>query len=85
MIYNTSLAVVTGGTCSPPATQWPPGGSKCPTGSGEGCTPRFWPLASTFAKYFFDLSTPSMIKVDDGGEKQGREMGATNVNCLHGD
>ena len=68
------------GTRLPPATshrlqipgrQW---AAKWPTGPGNACTPRFLGVLSHFRKIrFFDQSTPSMRKVDDGEKKKKKE------------
>ena len=42
-------------------------------GSGKMFTPMFLALPSTFVKEFFDPSTPSMRKVDNGGKKREKK------------
>ena len=45
------------------------GAPKWPRGSGKGCTPRFWGVLNKF----FDPSTLSMRKVDDGEKKKEKK------------
>ena len=64
-----------GGTRSPPAMlnhlknpKWPLGGPKLATPMLLGTPVNFW------KNKFFDPSTPSMRKVDNGGKQAGAEL-----------
>ena len=66
------------GTCSPPATPhhlqnpiWPPGGPKVADGVWKGVYPLVFGRSRQLSlNKFFDPSTPSMRKVDNGKEKR---------------
>ena len=78
------------GTCNAWNTQQPtkskmvargPKNNRC--GLKRGLLLDIWALMSTVANKFFDSSTPFMRKVDEGGEKGGREWKNNVGNSSH--
>ena len=73
----------TGDTRSPPATphrlqnqKWPPGGPKMAAWVWKGDNPQiFGQSKQLLLNKFFDPSTPSMRKVDDGEKNRGKKNG----------